>query len=511
MANAPDERVNVFPPNAEIEATASMVLSGGDRYVTIVQSLAFLFACVAILGIGRRLGLSRSAGTFGALAFATFTVVALQAPTALNDLVVASLLIVCAYFAMGSTRTELVLAALALALAVGTKGTAAFALPGLALFALSSQPRRRWVALAAAGAAGLVAGSFWFVVNVVHTGEPDGGVVIDRGGAGVLERIRLSVVDLLELSDGEAHGLLLSPLWGLGVFVLFAALAILLAIRRRFTASVVALVVGACAFFAIPTLTMWARIAGRAFGHVREAAGLDGAPSGPRLPDGFYESPMHSSYGLAFVVLFLGAGVLVVADVARRRLPLAAAFALAAVPLTLLVTALVLAYDPQRMRYVTFAVALAAAVFGVALRVRILAWASVVLAAVTLVVSIGYFVPRPGGISVLPGNRTTDRTARWFVQAGGGSGDAEAFRFMAQEIPGDATLALAVERNTYLYPAWDAGLRRTVLFVDEKGNIPESADWLVVGPGKTVDTERLESESWQLALASRGGWRLYGR
>ena len=47
----------------------------------------------------------------GALAFATFTVVALQAPTALNDLVVAGLLAACAYFALGSSRAELALGA----------------------------------------------------------------------------------------------------------------------------------------------------------------------------------------------------------------------------------------------------------------------------------------------------------------------------------------------------------------------------------------------------------------
>src|SRR5207344_841781 len=106
---------------AEIETMASMILSRGDRYVSLVQLVALVFTCAAIVGIARRLGLSRSAGMFGALAFATFTVVALQTPTALNDLVVASLLIACAYFAMAAatSRVELPLAALALAMALG--------------------------------------------------------------------------------------------------------------------------------------------------------------------------------------------------------------------------------------------------------------------------------------------------------------------------------------------------------------------------------------------------------
>ena len=110
VLDVPDNRIDAFPPVAEIEAMASMVLSDGDRYVGLVQLFALAGACGAIVGIARRLGLSRSAALFGALAFATFTVVALQAPTALNDLVVASLLVVCAYFALGSSRVELGLA-----------------------------------------------------------------------------------------------------------------------------------------------------------------------------------------------------------------------------------------------------------------------------------------------------------------------------------------------------------------------------------------------------------------
>ena len=94
--------------------------------------------------LARRLGLGRSAALFGALAFATFTVVALQTPTALNDLVVASLLVVCVIFALGVDACRAGLCATALALAVGTKGTAVFALPVLVVFVLASQPLSRW-------------------------------------------------------------------------------------------------------------------------------------------------------------------------------------------------------------------------------------------------------------------------------------------------------------------------------------------------------------------------------
>jgi len=175
------------------------------------------------------------------------------------------------------------------------------------------------------------------------------------------------------------------------------------------------------------------------------------------------------------------------------------------------ILAVALAYDPQHMRYIAFPVALATAAFGVALRVRVLAWTTVICTALTLTVTLVYFAPRPAGFALLPGNRDANRAARWLVQGESGKGDPAAFRFLEQEIPADATLALAVERDTYLYPAWDAGLRRTVLFEHESGSIPEAADWLVVGPRHDVDTARLSRAGWRLELDSVGGWRVFQR
>jgi len=150
-------------------------------------------------------------------------------------------------------------------------------------------------------------------------------------------------------------------------------------------------------------------------------------------------------------------------------------------------------------------------VFGAALRVRALAWTSVALAAVTLGIAVVYFVPRPEGVTLLSQNRTPERTARWFVQAESGAGDPVAFRFLQEQIPPDATIALNVAPNTYLYPAWDAGLRRTVVFVPHGEAVPEGADWLVVGPSQPADEKRLASSGWALELSSPGGWRIFAR
>jgi hypothetical protein len=510
VPNAPDERIDTFPPVAEIEVTWSMILGDGDGFVTCVQLLALVGACVAIFGIATRLGLGERAAAFGALAFPTFTVVALQAPTALNDIVVAALLIICAYFAMGASRAELALAAVSLALAVGTKGTVIFALPVLALFALASQPRSRQPRIIAVGAASLAVGSFWFVVNLFEAGDLTGGTGLDRGRDPPLERIRLSVVDMLEASETAGTGLLGSTAFRLSALTLAAIVAIGLAIGGRRRASIAALLTGVVAFFSLPLLARWVDIGHRAIAEVGAVVGIGNGPA-ERLPVGYYESPMHSSYGLAFVVLFFGAGALVVADVARRRLAPVALVPLAGVPLALVLSALAIAWDPQRMRYLAFSVALASAVFGLALRVRPLAWTAVGLTAVSLAVLVGYVVPRPAGLGVLPGNRDPERSARWFVQGESATGDPETFRFLEKDIPADATLALDVAPSTYLYPAWDSGLRRTVLFVPESGNVPEKAEWLVIGPSRSVDEIEGAGAGWTRELASAGGWRIYSR
>ncbi len=90
-----DTRINDFAPDAEILQGATMLLSGSIRYVGLVQLASLPAAVLAIYGTACRIGLSRSQAAFGALVFPTLTVVALQAPSALNDLVTAALIVDC--------------------------------------------------------------------------------------------------------------------------------------------------------------------------------------------------------------------------------------------------------------------------------------------------------------------------------------------------------------------------------------------------------------------------------
>jgi hypothetical protein len=143
------------------------------------------------VGIAGRIGLSARSAFVGGLLFASLPLVAIQAPTAYNDLVVASFLVIAAYASIGRGRSDLVLLTLAIALALSTKFTGILALPVLALVAGAANPVRRWPALVGAGLAGIALGSPWYIVNRVETGHFDG--ALTDATAQVQERTLIAI------------------------------------------------------------------------------------------------------------------------------------------------------------------------------------------------------------------------------------------------------------------------------------------------------------------------------
>ena len=173
IAHAVDVRLNVNPTFGEVGVLFTMLASGTQRFVGLVQIGAFVACALSVAGLARRLGFGTQASVFGAVVFAGFPVVVTQSWTAQNDLVVASFLAAAAYFVLGDGRPDAVLGGLAIGLAVGTKFTAIFLLPLLALLiwlGRRGRPRARVAVLAALGAA---VGAFWYVVNLWEThGSP---------------------------------------------------------------------------------------------------------------------------------------------------------------------------------------------------------------------------------------------------------------------------------------------------------------------------------------------------
>ena len=254
IAGASDPRLDGNPPGAELGVLATLVLWGGDRFVALPQLVALGTCCLATLGIARRIGLDRGQALFGALLVATLPVVAVQAATAYNDLVVAAFLATAAYAALGRTRADLVLLALSLGLALTTKLTAIVALPLLVLLAAVGAPRSRRAALLVSGACGLALGSTWYVINLVETGKLDGGLSADadqRQPLALLEvatTLRRHLYALLDFSGMRSVGL--TALFGITAL---AVLAVgLVAAARRRSRRAVLLALGAAAVVFLP-------------------------------------------------------------------------------------------------------------------------------------------------------------------------------------------------------------------------------------------------------------------
>ena len=512
IADAPDARLNGMPPNAEIGVLATMLLSGSDAYVWLVQFTAAPAAGLAVAGIARRLGASREAAAFGGLAFLLFPVVFLQAPTALTDVAVVAPLAAATYFALGRSRVELALATFALALALGTKFTALLALPLLVAVLVAFHPPRRWPSLALAGAAGVVLGSYWYVLNLRRTGSIDGGIadafdqVPDRSAGPTLDRTLTLAFRLLDLSGAEGRDRYLFPV---AAAALLGA-AVGLGFRRRGRRTAISFAAAAALVASTPWLLDAVHsLARRAYFKGALILERPWFPGNLRDEPGTIAGPMSSWYGPAFGVLAAACVPLVVVAVRACAVSRAALVALAAPVLFAPLVAFAVVYDPIRGRLFAFPVALAAAVFGAVLAHRALAWAGVALLTLTAALSLVHFAARPIGVSLLEPVEAEPlwRAERWRAQsayAHPAQHDPAAFRFFGEELPPDATVAVSAAQDAYLYPIFDARGRRTVRFVGASGSVPPDAEWLLVGPRRAT----LQCPRARRVLATPGGWRV---
>jgi hypothetical protein len=509
VPDSPVPMINAYPPNAEIGALFTMLLSDGDRYVGLVQYAALSATAMATYGISCRVGFGRRAALFGALVLLTTPVIVLHGSNALNDLVVASFLAVATYFLLGETRRECALGGLAVALAVGTKFTALIALPLVALVVLAGQPRRQWPRLALAGVAGVALGSYWLVVNLVATGSLDGGAREqldqdhpDRSLQAVLARVMRLLINFADSLDVGRDALLYALAAAAFALVLGA-----LAWRRghRPWLSLAALGAVACLPLAVPLVRE-----GLFSAHESLWLALDE----PKLAvldahrTGWPPSNVVSYYGPTGFVLLLTGTFLVVEGVRRQRLrPLTAVFASAPLAFAVLI-ALAIEYDPYRGRFFMFPIALTAATWGVVLGRRWLAWGVVSMASVTLLLSLVHSAEKPAGIRLLDFSRANGvwGESRADVQTWVRPGDtAEVVRFFAGE-PSSGRVALRVGNDDWVYPYFGRELDRKVFFVPVGADLDEF-DWLVLSERQS-ETPGAE---WSLALLTEDGWRVYRR
>jgi 4-amino-4-deoxy-L-arabinose transferase-like glycosyltransferase len=172
VSEAHTQRENAFQPNAELEVLWSFALLHRDTVAALPQWLAGLAGCASVYGMARRVGFAAAASAFAALLTATLSQVALQSVTTQNDLLAASFVAAAACLLLERSRTGAALAGLAVALALGTKLTSAFALPLLLALAAVSLPRRRLAEWAGAAVAAFVlVGLYGYALNLANTGH----------------------------------------------------------------------------------------------------------------------------------------------------------------------------------------------------------------------------------------------------------------------------------------------------------------------------------------------------
>jgi glycosyl transferase family 87 len=481
-------QINGYPPNGEIAMAFTMIVSGSSRFAPLVQLGAALAAAVAVYGIARRLGFGLHAGVFGALIFVTLPVVALQASTGLNDVVVASLVASATFFLLRGTPRNLFLAGAAVALLVGSKLTGILALAVLALVAIAARRHRPLPALTAI-AIGAAVGAYQYVINVVETDDVSGGIAGERvtaDAAEALARVIRLAIDAIELPGAIGLDRLL--------YVVAAAVlaAVALAVRgsRRQKARQAAVAAGATlvplAFPAFADLLV--RGNQKLFFELGRAdvGYLDPARSTTKA------SPVFSWYGPLGVLLGLVACVLVVQSVRQRLLP-PVALALAAAPvLWIVIVGIAVPYFEWNGRWMMGGFALAAATWGSVLRVPPLAWAAAAIAALTTVLAFIHLHDKPSGLRLIEPTREHSVWSQpdWAVQATDHPYLRALFRFVDRNVPDNARLALTPNvwpgdsdegGNLPPFPFFGEDLGRTILFANSLRDARAvRADWAIL-------------------------------
>lgn len=172
-----------YPANAEIFHSAGMLAFGRDVLSPLLNLGWFLGCLVACWCIGRPYKVAPWSLALGAIAL-SLPVLSDQAGEARNDIVGIFFLLAAVAVALnawavqrdeeaGLSTGALLVVGLAAGLAAGTKLN--FLLPAAVLvlgLALVAPAGRRWRALAAAGLAALAGGGYWYLRNLIHTGNP---------------------------------------------------------------------------------------------------------------------------------------------------------------------------------------------------------------------------------------------------------------------------------------------------------------------------------------------------
>jgi hypothetical protein len=380
-----------------------MVATGGSGLYAVPQYLAELAILVATYGSARRLGFALRPAVAASGLLAMFSIVALEAVTAQNDLFTASLAAVAACLLLGAVGLETALGGVAAAFGVGSKLTAVLVVPVLAWLAIA-RGRRAFGTAVAGGIAGLLVVGMWgYVLNVVHTGHILGsgtGVVQDRGSPSYPR----SIANAFDL----AYGLMDTSVLSYRVMHLLAILGVLVAVvvaawwlRKRNSRRATSEAGRSALPFLAPVLVL----AGAAV--VAWGAGVWGFPI--RGPNGFINglnenlnetygrisNEDYSAYGPVGIVGLLAAIVLTVRAFVRRRADMRHLALASALPVFLVLVALSSVWVPFLIRYFLLPAVLTAPLLGYVVTSRTVAAAWLAVAAIAIGFTITNDQPKP--------------------------------------------------------------------------------------------------------------------
>jgi len=504
IPNAPTARMNEFQPGAELLVLYLFTATGKGALWALPQYLAQLAAMAAVYVVSRRLGYEPRRALLAALLFATLSLVALEATTAQNDLVAASLAVAAAAFVVRGEPRGALVAGLAAGVGCGVKLTAVLALPVLvALAALSGRKVLSRFALSAACSTAAV-GVWGYVLNLAETGHVLGhgqGRVEDTtnpsfpGSVSTAFRVLYRLIDL----SGYPSWLL----WALGVAAGVAAAVVLVAgvarssaWRARLGAPPVAALP-----FAQPALCL--AIAGALHGIARVVhLPVNGAAT-TASPFGWQVNRLPNEDVSAFGPLGVGivATSVVMCWLAFRRRDAGERLVLAlALPLFVVVVALGSKYDAWLSRFLLVPVALSLPLTAAWFRRRAVGLGVVVVASVTLVLAHVHNELKPiANARTSPWALTRVEAVDFAWEPGVASGTAA----LDELVPPSVCIGALLDPDDPTYLLYGPDLRRRLVFLrvpdEEKEANAAGLTTIVVKANDYQDAQaRLRANGWSL-------------
>lgn len=173
-----------YPVNGQLPTVRSIVLAGSDRFVGLEQWFAAIVCGASVATLARVSGSARQPALLAGIFFMLIPTVVVQAGVPLTDQLSVALMLLTITFGLdGWTKRSTAsksLAAISLGLAIGTKQTIAFLLPGLAIVVLTMgmldrQRRGEWAKwLLASSPVLLLLGGIDYLRNLRFYGHPLG-------------------------------------------------------------------------------------------------------------------------------------------------------------------------------------------------------------------------------------------------------------------------------------------------------------------------------------------------